>query len=253
MVRLLADLYAHVRQHGRELIKFGIVGGLGTIIDLGGAAVLNAHHVEPLESKAISIAAATVFTYIGSRYWTFRHRDNQPVHREAALFIALNAIGLVIAELVIAGTTYGLGLKGALAYNAASFVGTGLGTIFRWYAYRKWIFIAPAPQPSPWPPAAADVPQYSPWERYPASRDAAYPTYREPAYPAYQEQAYSAYPPAGPSRSSFIPNGSVASPFATAASPAGQAVRSAASPPPVPAAHRDPASPRGPGRHRRTR
>ena len=148
MGRPLADLHDHVRQHGPELVKFGIVGGLGTIIDLGGAAVLHSvYHVGPLESKALSITAATIFTYLGSRFWTFRHRDNQPVHREALLFVALNVVGLILAELVIAGITYGLGLKGPLAYNAASFIGTGLGTVFRWYAYRKWIFLAPAQQP----------------------------------------------------------------------------------------------------------
>lgn len=132
MGRPLADLHDHVRQHGPELVKFGIVGGLGTIIDLGGAAVLHSvYHVGPLESKALSITAATIFTYLGSRFWTFRHRDNQPVHREALLFVALNVVGLILAELVIAGITYGLGLKGPLAYNAASFIGTGLGTVFR--------------------------------------------------------------------------------------------------------------------------
>ncbi|HTB55576.1 MAG TPA: GtrA family protein, partial [Trebonia sp.] len=155
MGRPIADLHDHVRQHGPELVKFGIVGGLGTIIDLGGAAVLHSvYHVGPLESKALSITAATIFTYLGSRFWTFRHRDNQPVHREALLFVALNVAGLILAELVIAGITYGLGLKGPLAYNAASFIGTGLGTVFRWYAYRKWIFLAPAQQPHPQSQAA---------------------------------------------------------------------------------------------------
>ena len=186
MGRPLADLHDHVRQHGPELVKFGIVGGLGTIIDLGGAAVLHSvYHVGPLESKALSITAATIFTYLGSRFWTFRHRDNQPVHREALLFVALNVAGLVLAELVIAGTTYGLGLKGPLAYNAASFIGTGLGTVFRWYAYRKWVFLAPAQQPHPQSQAAfaagagaaraadQDFPHYAPWELDPAYLDPA--------------------------------------------------------------------------------
>jgi NaMN:DMB phosphoribosyltransferase len=44
----------------------------------------------------------------------------------------LNLVGLAIAEVVIAITTYGLGLKSALGYKAASVVGTGLGTIIRY-------------------------------------------------------------------------------------------------------------------------
>ena len=36
-------------------------------------------------------------------------------------------------------------MKSELAYNAASVVGTGLGTIFRYFAYKKWVFLADAP------------------------------------------------------------------------------------------------------------
>jgi putative flippase GtrA len=129
-----------------ELAKFGVVGLIGSVIDLGGAYYLNAHEgVGPMTAKAISIAVATCVTYLGSRFWTFRHRVNQALLREGLLFIALNVVGLVIAEATIAATTYGLGLHGKLAYNAASVIGTGLGTIFRYFAYKKWVFLAGAP------------------------------------------------------------------------------------------------------------
>jgi len=129
-----------------ELARFGVVGLIGSVIDLGGADYLHVHMgIGPLVAKAASIAAATVVTYLGSRFWTFRHRVNQALLREGMLFLALNVVGLVIAEAVIAFTTYGLGDKSALAYNAASVVGTGLGTIFRYFSYKKWVFLAGAP------------------------------------------------------------------------------------------------------------
>jgi len=163
MARLVAGLYDRIRHLIPELAKFGVVGGIGAVIDLGGAAVLY-HHVGPLKAKAISISIATVVTYCGSRFWTFRHRENQPLLREGILFIVLNVVGLFIAEAVIACTTYVLGYKDPIAYNVASLVGTGLGTIFRYFAYRKWVFLAPAGQPAAQPvPAAADFPAYTPW------------------------------------------------------------------------------------------
>jgi putative flippase GtrA len=129
-----------------ELAKFGMVGVIGAIIDLGGAAYLHGKlGIGAMSAKALSITAATVFTYLGSRFWTFRHRVNQALLREGTLFGALNMVGLIIAEIVIAITTYGLDQKGALAYNAASVVGTGLGTIFRYFSYKKWVFLAGAP------------------------------------------------------------------------------------------------------------
>jgi len=51
-------------------------------------------YVGPLESKAISTTIATVVTYLGSRFWTFKHRENQALGREAGLFIVLNVVAL---------------------------------------------------------------------------------------------------------------------------------------------------------------
>ncbi len=126
-----------------ELARFGAVGLTGSVVDLGGAAWL--HGVEGLGSmpaKALSITAATVVTYLGNRFWTFRRRASLAVLREGTLFVALNLAGLAIAEAVVACATYGLGLKTALAYNAASVAGTGLGTVFRYVTYKKWVFLA---------------------------------------------------------------------------------------------------------------
>jgi putative flippase GtrA len=129
-----------------ELAKFGVVGLIGSVVDLGGAAYLHgAVGIGPMVSKGLSITAATVVTYLGSRFWTFRHRVNQALLREGILFAALNLVGLAIAECVIALITYGLDMKGTLAYNAASVVGTGFGTIFRYFSYKKWVFLAGAP------------------------------------------------------------------------------------------------------------
>src|SRR5215471_4164147 len=129
-----------------ELTKFGLVGLAGAVVDLGGAAYLHgALGVGPMVSKGLSLTAATIVTYLGSRFWTFRHRMNQALLREGVLFAALNLAGLAIAECVIAFVSYGLDLKGTLAYNAASVIGTGLGTIFRYFSYKKWVFLAGAP------------------------------------------------------------------------------------------------------------
>jgi putative flippase GtrA len=129
-----------------ELAKFGLVGLAGSVVDLGGAAYLHgAVGIGPMISKGLSLTAAMVVTYLGSRFWTFRHRVNQALLREGILFAALNLVGLAIAECVIAVVSYGLDLRGTLAYNAASVLGTGLGTIFRYFSYKKWVFLAGVP------------------------------------------------------------------------------------------------------------
>jgi putative flippase GtrA len=125
---------------------FLCVGLVGSVVDLGGAAYLHgAVGIGPVVSKGLSIIAATVLTYLGSRFWTFRHRVNQALLREGLLFAAFNVVGLAIAECVIAFVTYGLDMKGTLVFNAASLAGTGLGTVFRYFSYKKWVFLAGAP------------------------------------------------------------------------------------------------------------
>jgi putative flippase GtrA len=143
MVRL-GEAYARIRHLIPELAKFGTVGAIGAVIDLGGTAALHGVvHLGPLTSKAIAVCVAMVVTYLGSRFWTFRHRQNQPLLREGSLFVALNAVGLLIAEFVIAFTSYGLGLHGQIAFNISSLIGTVLGTIFRYGAYKRWVFLKP--------------------------------------------------------------------------------------------------------------
>jgi putative flippase GtrA len=232
-----AELYARYRHLLPELLKFGVVGGIGSVIDLGGAAVLHGKfHVEALEAKAISTFVATVLTYLGSRFWTFKHRENQALGRELALFIVLNVIGLVIAEAVIAVVTYALGLHSQLEYNAASVLGTGLGTIFRYFAYRQWVFTAPAEESAlaPAAPEAEPFPDYPPWDLDPAYAAAAATTGNsaswEPSAESHAMEAATeahawgqpAERPAPWMENAIIPNGPLTSPLLPAKASTGR-------------------------------
>jgi putative flippase GtrA len=143
MVSLISGVHRRFAGLIAELAKFGVVGVTASGVDLAGAGYLHATGVGPLSAKAISITIATVLSYVGNRFWTFRHRANHALLREFSVFVLLNAIGLVIAELTIGFTYYVLGFHGPVAFNLASVVGTGLGTIFRYWSYKKWVFIAP--------------------------------------------------------------------------------------------------------------
>jgi putative flippase GtrA len=208
MAFIATGLYSRIRTMLPEIMKFLVVGGLGTVIDLGGAATLHSkYHFEPLAAKAVSVTLATIFTYLGSRFWTFKERENQSMRREAVLFFVLNVVGLLIAEAVIGLVTYVMGLRGPLEYNAASFIGTGLGTIFRFYAYRKWVFLAPdGSAAAAAAPIAPAFPDYPPWELDPTfgvpARAVAQAPLSAPSYSSpWAPQAAAAFQPApAPSR-----------------------------------------------------
>lgn len=152
-VAALQARFGHVLH---ELAKFGVVGVIAYVVDLGSFNVLRATVFDdrPLTAKIVSTVLATTVAFFGNRQWTFRHRGRQDVRREYLLFFALNAVGLAIALSCLGVSHYLLGFDSALADNvSANVVGMALGTVFRFWTYRKFVFTA-APEPQSVPAAA---------------------------------------------------------------------------------------------------
>jgi putative flippase GtrA len=145
--RILLDrLRAGMHVVARELVKFGLVGAIAYVVDVslfnllrfGGPGLLED---KPLTAKAVSVAVATVVAWLGNRYWTFRRRRRVSARRELVLFVVMNAAGMAIALACLAVSHYLLGFTSALADNfSANVVGLVLGTAFRFFAYRTWVF-----------------------------------------------------------------------------------------------------------------
>jgi putative flippase GtrA len=144
-VEMIRSVYSRWQTLVHELAKFGIVGLICYVIDAG---LYNIGHVAfglgPLTSKVISTTVAATCAYFGNRHWSFRHRARSGVRREYTLFIVLNAIGLGIALACLGFGFYVLDQRSALASNVwGNVIGTGLGTVFRFWAYKKWVFLHP--------------------------------------------------------------------------------------------------------------
>lgn len=135
-----------MRERLAELMRFGFVGGLAFIVDAGlfnllrfGPGEILGH--KPLTAKVVSVAVATVVAWLGNRYWTFAARRTDNRAREFVAYAVANVIGMAIAVGCLAVSHYVLGLTSPLADNiAANVVGLGLGTIFRYLAYRSFVF-----------------------------------------------------------------------------------------------------------------
>ena len=104
----------------------------------GGEGVL---YDRPLTAKVISVSAATLVAWLGNRYWTFRHRRRAAAAHELLLFVVFNVAGMVIALACLGLSHYVLDLRSPLADNvSANGVGLILGTLFRFWAYRRFVF-----------------------------------------------------------------------------------------------------------------
>jgi putative flippase GtrA len=145
VVSAVASLRARFEPLVREVAKFGIVGATGAITDIVLFNVFHhAWHIGPLTSKAMSTTVATVLTYVGNRVWSFRHRARTGLRRELPRFFLISMLGLAIAEICLGFTVYVLKYKGTIATNvSANGVGLVLGTLFRFWAYKRWVFLHP--------------------------------------------------------------------------------------------------------------
>jgi putative flippase GtrA len=140
-VRTLLAAYYRLGHLVRELMKFGVVGGVAFVVDIGVFNLLLNATDKPLTSKTLSTVVATTVAYLGNRHWTFRRRNRSGVRREYTLFFLLNGVGLLIALACLATSHYLLDLTSRLSDNiAANVVGLALGTSFRFWSYRRFVF-----------------------------------------------------------------------------------------------------------------
>ncbi|MFD5336837.1 GtrA family protein [Streptomyces hawaiiensis] len=137
----------------REAAKFGVVGALAFVVDNGGYNLLvfglpggaegGVMRTAPVRASVIATAAAALFSWVGNRYWTYRDQHREKVTRELVLFLVANGAGLAITAGTVFASRQLLGLDSALSDNTARILGWALATLFRFYAYRRYVFVAP--------------------------------------------------------------------------------------------------------------
>ncbi|WP_229783649.1 GtrA family protein [Pilimelia anulata] len=149
---VVAAVWARVGHLAHELGKFGTVGAVAFTVDTLLFYALNAR-LEPLVAKTLATVVSATVAFLGNRFWTWRHRARSGLGREYGLYFLLNTVGLAIALAVLAASHYGLGalwpaFRTDLAdLVAANVVGTALGTLFRFWSYRRFVFLtAETPQ-----------------------------------------------------------------------------------------------------------
>ena len=142
-VQQLAGIYQRSRHLFHEGAKFLIVGLIGIGVTNLVFIPLHALGLGPLTSVTIATVVATVVTFVGNRYWSFRDRKGAGTAREGVMFFVLNGVGLLIQYAVLGFSNYALGLTTKIENVIAVNVGIGIGTLFRFWSYRKWVWVPP--------------------------------------------------------------------------------------------------------------
>lgn len=144
MVRALYERFAHIIH---EFGKFGIVGAICYVIDVTVFNVcLVVFGLAWFPSLVVSTVIAASLAFVGNRFWTWRDRERNALHREYGLYFGFNLVGLLISAGVlllshdVLGSTWPV-FQTTLADNiAGKVVGVGLASTFRFWAYRRFVF-----------------------------------------------------------------------------------------------------------------
>lgn len=149
-----------VRRRLAELARFGSVGAVAYVIDVGLFNLLRYGPGElladkPLTAKILAAAAATLVAWVGNRYWTFAGQRTTTPLRELTAFVLVNGIAMAAAVGTLAFSHYVMDLTSPLADNiSANVVGIALGTTIRYLAYRHLVFTGRTSAQQASPPTA---------------------------------------------------------------------------------------------------
>ncbi|HEY0188595.1 MAG TPA: GtrA family protein [Cellulomonas sp.] len=148
-----ADRWQGTRARAVELARFGSVGTVAFVVDMGtynllrfGPGDLLGGH--PLTARIVAVLLATLVSWLGSRYWTFADQRSDRRGREAVLFALINVVGIVVSVGTLAFTHGVLDRSGPWWDNVANMIGIGLGTVVRYIGYKLFVFTGTATLPT---------------------------------------------------------------------------------------------------------
>jgi putative flippase GtrA len=139
--RLLTD---RLRRLAPEAFAFGVIGAANTALYL--AITYVALPIGAVKATVLATVITTTLAYLANRYWTYRHHTRSALRREYTLFFGFNVIGMVIQSGAVAIAKYGFHLNESdhkLLIMSITLGAAGLATIFRFWAYRTFVFLKP--------------------------------------------------------------------------------------------------------------
>ncbi len=141
--------WADRRRLFREVLSFLSVGGISYLVDVGLSNLLLFGFLgipallvaSPIKAKIVSTIVSMAVAWVGNRFITYGQRDSGSTLAGLWKFVVVNLIGMVIVVAPLGVTWYLLGLHDPLSYNiSTNVIGIGLAMVFRFWAYRTWVF-----------------------------------------------------------------------------------------------------------------
>ena len=138
------SLTDRLRRLAPEAIAFAVIGAGNTLLYLAITWALLS--IGAVKASIIATVVTTTLAYAANRYWTYRNHTRTALRREYTLFFGFNLVGMVIQSGAVAIGKYGFGLnedQDKFAFMGVTVIGIVIATVFRFWAYRTFVFLKP--------------------------------------------------------------------------------------------------------------
>ena len=139
-----SPLTERLRRLAPEAIAFGVIGAGNTLLYM--AITWAALPIGAVKASVVATVVTTTLAYIANRYWTYRNHTRTALKREYTLFFGFNLVGMIIQSGALAIGKYGFGLtehNDKYAFMGVTLLGIVVATVFRFWAYRTFVFLKP--------------------------------------------------------------------------------------------------------------
>lgn len=125
-----------------QLMKFGVVGVIAFIIDVGVMNLLMRFlHMPNVAASTISFIVSLIFNYLASMKYVFKHRDDMARWMEMLIFLLSSVIGLLINDAIIAVSTLGMAADAIVTQHAVYVLRTNAGKLVATVVVAVWNFV----------------------------------------------------------------------------------------------------------------
>jgi putative flippase GtrA len=138
------SLVERLRRVAPEAFAFGVIGAANSALYF--AITYVALPIGAVKATVIATIITTTLAYLANRYWTYRHHTRSALRREYTLFFGFNGVGMVIQSGSVAVAKYGFHLNESdhkLLIMGITVVAAVVATVFRFWAYRTFVFLKP--------------------------------------------------------------------------------------------------------------
>jgi putative flippase GtrA len=139
-----SSLTERLRRLAPEALAFGVIGAGNSALYL--AITYVALPIGAVKATVIATVITTTLAYLANRYWTYRNHARSALRREYLLFFGFNLAGMVIQSGGVAVAKYGFDLNEdthKLLIMGITVAGIAVATVFRFWAYRSFVFLKP--------------------------------------------------------------------------------------------------------------